>query len=459
MDNNKFREDSEKIIAYALEGVMPGEAVKSVLKDKTFGNGQLYLVGVGKAAWRMTEAAIEVLKASNIPYEKGIVLTKYGHVYGDLDKVQCMEAGHPVPDENSFRGTEEILEMTKALSAEDTVIFLLSGGGSALFEKPIIDGEELADVTDQLLAAGADIVEINSVRKRLSKVKGGRFAKHCSPAKVMTIILSDIIGNPVDMIASGPACPDSSTCEMAQDVIDKYGIRLSSKGKGAMDVETPKDLFNVETYITGSVDQLCKGALDKAKELGYETVYLTSCLDCEAGEAGKFFGAIAKTHGNTNRKIAVVAGGETVVHLKGNGKGGRNQEMALTAAVTMAGLENIMFFSVGSDGTDGPTDAAGGIVDGSTYEKLKKQGFDVEAELANNNSYELLKAVDGLVMTGPTGTNVNDFSVLLMDSTNSNASRELNDSNCQCKGTNKAGREPWSRNAIKGTRRTGWTAK
>lgn len=414
MDKNKYIDDSEKIIEHALERVMPGEAVKNVLRGKTFGKGNIYLVGVGKAAWRMTEAAIEVLSAENIPYAKGCVLTKYGHVYGDLERTECLEAGHPIPDENSFKGTEEILEMTKALSAEDTVIFLLSGGGSALFENPIISGDELADVTDQLLAAGADIVEINSVRKRLSKVKGGRFAKHCSPAKVITIILSDIIGNPVDMIASGPTSPDGSTCEMAQRVIDKYGIRLSPKGKGAIDVETPKDLFNVETYITGSVDELCFGAMEKAKQLGYETVYLTACLDCEASEAGKMFAAIAKTHMSDNRKIAVIAGGETVVHLKGTGKGGRNQEMALTAAVGIAGLKNVVFFSVGSDGTDGPTDAAGGIVDGNTIERLEFFGFDVERELENNNSYELLKAVDGLIMTGPTGTNVNDLSVLLI---------------------------------------------
>ena len=444
MDMNRYREDSKKIIAHALDGVMPGEAVKSVLKDKTFGKGQLYLVGVGKAAWRMTEAAIEVLSDRKIPYAKGIVLTKYGHVYGNLERVLCLEAGHPVPDENSFKGTDEILEMTKALSPEDTVIFLLSGGGSALFEKPIISGDELARVTDELLAKGADIVEINSVRKRLSKVKGGRFAQHCSPAKVVTIILSDIIGNPVDMIASGPASPDSSTCEMAQNVISKYGIYLSGKAKGAIDVETPKDLFNVETYITGSVDELCDGAIEKAKEIGYETVYLTSCLDCEASEAGKMFASIGKTHARDNRKIAVIAGGETVVHLKGTGKGGRNQEMALTVAMGIRGIDNAMFFSVGSDGTDGPTDAAGGIVDGNTIDKLEALGFDVQSELDNNNSYELLKAVDGLVMTGPTGTNVNDFSVLLMGG--------------KCKADDME-REAWSKNTLKGERRSGWTAK
>ena len=411
---NKFREDSQKIIDHALARVMPDEAVKTVLKDKTFGNGQLYLVGVGKAAWRMTQAAIEVLSARNIPYAKGIVLTKYDHVYGDLERIECLEAGHPVPDENSFKGTDKILEMTSSLSPEDTVIFLLSGGGSALFEKPVITGDELAHITDELLAKGADIVEINSVRKRLSKVKGGRFAQHCSPAHVVTIILSDIIGNPVDMIASGPACPDSSTCEMAQRVINKYGIHLSDRAKDAMCIETPKNLLNVETFITGSVDELCNCAIEKAKELGYETIHLTSCLDCEAREAGKLFASIGRTHVSDGHKTAVIAGGETVVHLKGTGRGGRNQEMALAAATGLRGIDNVAFFCVGSDGTDGPTDAAGGLIDGATVDRLESLGFDVQSELDNNNSYELLKAVDALVMTGPTGTNVNDFSVLLI---------------------------------------------
>ena len=453
--DNILRNDSNEILEYALDKVMPDEAVRAVLKGRNFGNGHIYLVGVGKAAWRMTAACVDVLKAAGVEYEKGIVLTKYGHVEGPLEKVTCLEAGHPVPDENSFKGTREILKMTETLTADDTVIFLLSGGGSAIFEDPIVNGSETVNVTNQLLAAGAEITEINIIRKRLSKVKGGRFAQHCAPAKVVSVILSDILGNPIDMIASGPTCEDTSTSEQAKDLNDKYSINLSSLAKAAIDVETPKFLTNVENHISGSVDELCIAAGKKAEELGYRVIYLTAALDCEAADAGKFFGAIAKTQSSLVKdKVAYIAGGETVVHLKGTGKGGRNQEMALTAALALEGLENVMFFSVGSDGTDGPTDAAGGIVDGETSQQLKNLGYDIEAELANNNSYELLKAVDGLIITGPTGTNVNDVSILLIDG----RKEELSEADSMEKNPEKR-QAAWSKNLLKRENKSGWKHK
>ena len=410
----KMREDSRLIIDYAIDRVMPGRAVEEVLEKQGFSGGRVFLVGVGKAAWKMTEAAINVLNRRKIPFEKGIVLTKYGHIYGELEKTVCLEAGHPVPDENSFKGTEEILKMTRNLNKDDTVLFLLSGGGSALFEDPATEPDEMAGITDQLLAAGADIVEVNSVRKRLSNVKGGRFAEHCAPAKVVSVILSDIIGNPVDMIASGPACVDSSTCADALKVVEEYGISLSEKAREYLKTETPKSLSNVESHICGSVNELCESAMKKAEELGYEPVLLTETLDGEAKEAGRFFGAIGRFRNNPDKNTAYIAGGETVVYVTGDGKGGRNQEMALAVAKDIAGISNVLFFSVGSDGTDGPTDAAGGIADGYTLERMAEAGIDAERELENNNSYEALKAADGLVITGPTGTNVNDLSVLLI---------------------------------------------
>ena len=406
-----LRQDAKQIIKESISRVLPDEAVKRTLDGKTFAQGNVYLVAVGKAAWQMAAAAQGVLGQR---LSKGIVLTKYGHVQGEIPGVICYEAGHPVPDEGSFRGTEAVLAMTEHLQPEDTVLFLLSGGGSALFEKPLIPEEELSDVTEQLLACGADIVEMNTIRKRLSAVKGGKFALHCAPAKVFSIVLSDILGDPLDMIASGPASPDSSTCAQALHLVDKYHLHISGEARRCLKTETPKELSNVESVISGSVTELCRAAAKSCRQLGYEPVLLTDQLDCEAREAGSFLASVAKTHRKTSRSMAFIAGGETVVHLKGKGKGGRNQELALSAAPGLSGIENAALFSIGSDGTDGPTDAAGGYVDGSTKRCLADQGIDIYRVLEDNNAYEALKACDGLIITGPTGTNVNDVAVLLL---------------------------------------------
>ena len=299
------------------------------------------------------------------------------------------------------------------MTESDTVVFLLSGGGSALFEKPLLPLAELQDVTNQLLAAGADIVEINTIRKRLSAVKGGRFARHCAPAQVFAVVLSDILGDPLDMIASGPAYPDSSSCAQALDIAKRYGLRLSERAWALLAQETPKTLTNVETQITGSVRELCSAAANACRERGYEPVILTDRLCCEAREAGSFLGSIARTHAGQGKKLAFLAGGETVVHLTGTGLGGRNQELALAAAPMIAGLDAAVF-SVGSDGTDGPTDAAGGYVDGSTAAALAQNQLNVYDVLQNNDAYHALKAVDGLIITGATGTNVNDVAVVLI---------------------------------------------
>ena len=218
--------------------------------------------------------------------DKGIVITKYDHCRGPLGNILCREAGHPVPDENSFAATREALEMVTGLTETDTVLFLLSGGGSALFEVPRIPGEELQDITQQLLSCGAEITQINTIRKRLSAVKGGRFAQCCAPAKVYAIVLSDIIGDPLDMIASGPAYPDSSTCQQAMAIAQEYGLRLSPQAAACLQEETPKELHNVTTLITGSVRELCKAAAQAARELGYEPSILTDTLSCEAKDAG-----------------------------------------------------------------------------------------------------------------------------------------------------------------------------
>jgi hydroxypyruvate reductase len=405
-----LRKISDTIIEAAIRAVLPDEAVKRALSGRQF-SGKIILVAAGKAAWQMAKAASDCLGDR---IDNGVVITKYEHVKGEIANCICVEAGHPVPDENSFLGTQKAIDAVSGLSKEDTVLFLLSGGGSALFEKPLIDGAELADITNQLLACGADIVEINTVRKRLSGVKGGKFAKLCEPAEVYAIVLSDILGDPLDMIASGPACPDSSTSEDAQRIISKYGIRLSDQAKELMTIETPKELTNVTTEINGSVKQLCVAAQKECEKLGYEAVILTDQLTCQAKEAGSFLASIAKTHAASGKKLAFIAGGETVVNITGHGKGGRNQEIALSASAGIAGLTNTAVFSVGSDGTDGPTDAAGGYVDYETHAELKALGIDEYEVLKDNDAYHALQKTGGLIITGPTGTNVNDFAVVLI---------------------------------------------
>lgn len=406
--DQKLRQDADAIIRAAIAAVLPDEAVRRALKGRHF-PGRVLLVAAGKAAWQMARAAVEALG----PVDAGVVVTKYGHVQGQLPGVACYEAGHPVPDENSFRATQAALDLVAGAKETDTVLFLLSGGGSALFEKPLIPGGELQDITQQLLACGADIVEMNTIRKRLSAVKGGRFALACAPARVYSIVLSDILGDPLDMIASGPVVPDRSTCAQAQAIAETYGLRLSGAARACLQQETPKVLDNVETHITGSVRELCAAAAAACGQLGYKPVLLTDHLDCEAREAGRFLADIARTHAGRGQKAAYLAGGETVVRLTGHGLGGRNQELALAAAPGLAGLPAAVF-SVGSDGTDGPTDAAGGYVDGDTAAALDARGLDAGAVLADNDAYHALQAVDGLIVTGPTGTNVNDVAVVLV---------------------------------------------
>ncbi|MBP3199576.1 MAG: glycerate kinase [Butyrivibrio sp.] len=406
--NQKLRSDADKITKAAIKAVMPDEAVVRALADADL-TGDVYIISVGKAAHSMAEAA-----SKHISYKKGIVVTKYGHVKGELAGIECFEAGHPVPDENSVKATEKVLELVAGLNAEDTVLFLLSGGGSALFEKPLVDLSELQDITGQLLASGADINEINTIRKRLSGVKGGRFAELVAPAKIYSIILSDIVGDPLDMIASGPTVPDGSTCEMARDIVRKYDIKLSEKAAKLLENETPKELTGVTNLVIGSVKELCKAAAKCCEDLGYRTVFLTDRATGEAREVGKMLGEIAHSHACDGSKTAFILGGETVVHLKGHGLGGRNQEIACGAAQAVSSLGNVAVFSVGSDGTDGPTDAAGGYVDGDTMKSLMDAGISFDLMFDDNDCYHILEGCDGLIKTGPTGTNVNDFSVVLI---------------------------------------------
>lgn len=407
-----LREQAQRVMDAALREALPGAAVRQALeKIELTKEGRVLLVAAGKAAFEMARAAHEALGSK---ISDGVVITKYGHVKGELPGLRCFEAGHPVPDDNSYRATAEALRLVSGLTEKDNVLFLLSGGGSALFENPLVSADEMADITKQLLACGADIVEINTLRKRLSAVKGGKFALCCAPAHVYAVVLSDIIGDPLDMIASGPAYPDSSTCEQAEEIAKRYGLKLSEKAWALLRTETPKALDNVDTFVTGSVKQLCKTAERVCREMGYEPIFLSASLSCEAREAGAFLAAIARDHQDTERPLAFIAGGETVVHLTGKGLGGRNQEIALAAAEGIASCKSTCIFSIGSDGTDGPTDAAGGYADEETRARLLAKDIDIRETLRNNDAYHALQAVDGLLFTGPTGTNVNDLTVLMI---------------------------------------------
>jgi len=412
----KLFKDAYGIITESINRVKPDEAVKSALEGKKF-KGKVVIIAIGKASWNMADAAHKILKEK---VTSGVVITKYDHSNGPIGNLDIFEAGHPIVDHNSLKGTKKILEMTGELGKDDHVVFLVSGGGSALFEMPM-DGvqlEDIMDITDQLLRSGADIVEINTVRKHLSKVKGGKFAEHCRNTNIFSIVLSDVLGDPLDAIASGPAYRDSSTSEEAFEILERYQLVVEPHIQNVLRIETPKDVKNCETVIAGSVSALCSAAEESAKTRGYTPYLLSSTIDGEAKEVGKFFSAIAReiVSGKSSFKTpcAIIAGGETVVKIKGSGKGGRNQELALSCAQGIEGLKHTVFFSVGSDGTDGPTDAAGGIVGGETAAKLRSTGIPLEVYLDNNDSYHALEAVDALVKTGPTGTNVNDVMVLLV---------------------------------------------
>lgn len=408
-------QDAQRIVHDSIKAVLPDAAVRRALAGRRFSK-PVKLIAIGKAAWRMAHAACSTLGDQ---VDCGVIITKYNHSEGDIPRIEIFEAGHPVPDENGVRGTRRALELVRGLSQEDMVLFLVSGGGSALFELPL-EGASLDDIaalTRQMLACGAEITEINTLRKHLSAVKGGRFGAACAPAQVECIVLSDVLGDSLDTIASGPAVPDQTSCEDVQRIMAKYALSVPEHLIPLLNRETPKRITNVCTQITGNVTALCQAAADSARALGYHPLLLTTTLDCEAREAGAMLAAIAREIRRSGQPVqppcAVILGGETVVHLHGKGKGGRNQELALAAADGIDGLPNTCIFSVGSDGTDGPTDAAGGIVTGEFAQKARARGLSIEAALADNDSYTILRDMDALLMTGPTGTNVNDVCVLL----------------------------------------------
>ncbi len=312
-------------------------------------------------------------------YVGGICITKYAHSQGDIPRIKIFEAGHPTPDANTVKATQAAIDYVQRLDEDDTILFLVSGGGSALFECPNCSLEEFIKINDELLASGKDIKEINSIRKQYSNVKGGKFAEICKPAKVINLILSDVLGDDLKSIASGPTIAEG-----------------------------------VDSCLVGNLPKLISAAVRACEELGYKPIVVNESMTGIAREEAEIFAHEALKYADQPEKIALISGGETVVKLTGTGKGGRNQEFALACAPLIKG-KSITIFSVGSDGTDGPTDAAGGYVNGKSMELFREAGIDVQKYLDNNDSYHALKATNQLIITGPTGTNVNDIAVALIN--------------------------------------------
>lgn len=389
----------------------------------------VYVIGMGKAAASMALAVEGVLGER---LSSGIVNVKYGHT-APLHKVSINEAGHPLPDDAGLRGAREIIDLLRGTGENDLVICLISGGGSALLPVPA-EGLTLADkqgLTKTLLECGATIHEINALRKHVSAVKGGRLARLAYPSTLVSLILSDVIGDDLDAIASGPTVPDSVTFAGCGAVIDKYGLRgkipasvesYIDKGINGGAEETPKPcdpaFLKTQNVIVGSNMLSAIAAKKKAAELGYESLLLSTYIHGETEEVAKVHGAIAieiAHSGNPLRPPAcIVSGGETTVTINGPGLGGRNQEFVLAAAIEIDGLDNVVILSGGTDGTDGPTDAAGAIADGSTIRRAAGLGLNARTSLSQNDSYNFFAPLGDLLITGPTNTNVMDLRLILV---------------------------------------------
>jgi len=446
MPEGKSKKDIREIFKSAVMAVEPKMAIKRCVRLIDCPSGgkllindieydlsecqRIYIVGAGKAVSSMARAMEEILGDR---INKGVINTKYGY-REELDIIRVNEAGHPIPDEAGLKGTEDILKLFHNLTSHDIVIYLVSGGGSALMPLPCegITLGEKQDTTKLLLECGATINEINAIRKHISQVKGGKLARAVYPATLVSLILSDVIGDRLDVIASGPTVPDKSTFKDCQKIVKKYGLKkkipasvlihLRDGSKGKLE-ETPKpgdEIFSkTKNFIIGNNLLAINEAMIKSKKMGYNTLILSTSIEGETREVAKVHGAIARevlNSGNpVERPACIISGGETTVTIHGNGLGGRNQEFALSAAMEIDGWDGITILSGGSDGTDGPTDAAGAIADGNTIRRAKKLKMDPYSYLKNNDSYHFFQKLDDLLLTGPTNTNVMDLRLMIID--------------------------------------------
>ncbi|HTX53007.1 MAG TPA: glycerate kinase [Candidatus Baltobacteraceae bacterium] len=436
-----LRKAAQSIFDAAVRAVDPAEAIhrhvcregarlsigaESVDLDKV---RQVVVVGLGKAGASMAGAIEEILGER---ISRGLVVTKYGHVQ-PTKTIRLHEAGHPVPDAAGLAGAQALLDQVTGLRPDDLVLVLISGGGSALTPAPVA-GITLAEkqaLTKALLACGADIREMNTLRKHISRIKGGQLARAAAPARVFTLILSDIVGDPLDAIASGPTVPDPTTYADALRILDKYRVRGEipasirthlEAGAAGQHAETPKPedpLFGrVKSLMVASNIQALEAAESEARRLGLQAMILSSFIEGETKEIARMHAALAmevRASGHPmSAPVCLITGGETTVTLKGKGKGGRNQEFALAAGLDIAGMPDVVIFSAGTDGTDGPTDAAGAVVDGSTAERARALGLNPRAALDGNDAYPFFEKLGDLVITGPTRTNVMDVRLVLV---------------------------------------------
>jgi glycerate-2-kinase len=436
MGKNSQKRLLKELFQAALTAVDPYEAVKRYTDRitsacRTGTSDKITVIGFGKASCRMARALEDSLGDL---IEDAIVITKYGHCDSSYKskKINIFEAGHPVPDENGLRGTEEVIRLLKNSPEKRLIVCLISGGGSALLVSPYegITLNEKQVLTDVLLKAGVDIYGLNTVRKHISRVKGGRLAEITYPAHMVSLILSDVIGDRLDVIASGPTSPDMTTYSDALQVLEEYRIRdkvpppvvdLLEKGKKGEIPETPKEeskVFNrLENIIIGSNKIALMAAQEESEKRGLTVEIISSELSGEAKEMGKWLAGKAKEIKGSSplqRSLCFISGGETTVTVTGKGVGGRNMELALSFATEIEGVDGIALISAGTDGTDGPTDAAGALVDGQTIRKAKARGMDPETYMNNNDSYHFFKEINELFVTGPTGTNVMDIQIMVL---------------------------------------------
>jgi glycerate 2-kinase len=426
------------VLRAALDAVEPAAAVRAALQvdghtlrvaNTSFELRRVVVVGAGKASAPMA-AELERLIPADVPVQ-GSVTVRYG--YGvPTQRITIREASHPVPDQAGVEATRAIADLLATADERDLVVCLISGGGSALLTLPVegVSLDDLQRTTEALLKSGATINEINTVRKHLDTVKGGGLARLAQPAPVLTLVLSDVVGNPLDAIASGPGVPDTTTWQDAASVLDRYQLwdsvpnsvreRLRSGQAGDLpDTPKPGDpLFEqVQTHVVGSNLVACQAAASAAQALGFQTLLLSTYIEGEAREVARVLAGVLREIDASGHPLArpccVIAGGETTVTVRGNGKGGRNQELALAAAFPLQGVSDVLLASIGTDGSDGPTDAAGAWVDGSTLERARSKGLDPAQHLTNNDAYNFFAPLGDLLITGPTNTNVNDVYVLL----------------------------------------------
>lgn len=441
MTLKKLRHDALIIFQAGLSAVDPARCIARHLDRRdnlleienhlyNLSNYQnIYVIGAGKAAAAMGKA-LEMLLGGYLT--AGIINTKYGHAL-PLKTIKIHEAGHPVPDVSGLRGTQEIVRLLQLTGEKDLIFCLLSGGGSALLPLPVegVTLEEKQEMTRMLLECGATIHEINALRKHLSRVKGGRLARLACPSPLISLILSDVIGDDLDVIASGPTAPDRSTYRDCLKILDKYNLQnrvppsilnLLSKGARGEIEETPKvgdpAFKRTQNVIIGRNLDAVEAAKQKACELGYHTLILSTFVQGETREIARMHAALAReilSSGHPVPKPAcLISGGETTVTLRGSGLGGRNQEFALAAAMKIDGLRDVLILSGGTDGTDGPTEAAGALADGTTLRRASKIGLDALRYLRENNSYHFFRPLGDLLITGPTRTNVMDLRLVLV---------------------------------------------